>query len=476
MCDNWPATASFTLSSNQFCSNNTPIFFNGSSSSNEEFYQIIITESYNSTGTQLNQQNVISETFLGKVSEQLDLKQWYINHGRQWKCNTYYQVKLVTANSCSMANESVQMIKYTCPSINAGRDTILCCKDALTPPITIGTYQGGVTPPNTYDWVSSPSGTSSTSAQTAVQPTESTIYTLTLTDYYGCQSTDDVSIEFQGKIKLRLEYDSTIHFDCSKPQIPPLNCDPKIYAIPTPLDCKGNELTGYWLEKQKKELTYLWNTGETSASIFPKGGYTYYSVEVRNKCKVVRDTIWNIPYPSYFSQQIIDNVNQQMPFTPMIAPNSFTPNGDGVNDEFVIKEYVPGAANHVTTPAYHSYQYELTIYDRWGTVVQTKNSTKIKTIRGCANNGFLTQGEIKWDGKDNNGKLVQIGVYVYQLKLWNCVAPQGKSPSVLTNGHCGKYAWRFTLFPFPHIERQCVKWISTPSYISGSAATVTVIY
>ncbi|MEI6021243.1 MAG: gliding motility-associated C-terminal domain-containing protein, partial [Bacteroidota bacterium] len=66
----------------------------------------------------------------------------------------------------------------------------------------------------------------------------------------------------------------------------------------------------------------------------------------------------------------------------------FTPNGDGINDEFFLK------ANNLV-------QINIKIYDRWGNMVFDSNSDK---------------GNIRWDGKNANGQMVSEGVYFYELK------------------------------------------------------------
>lgn len=82
------------------------------------------------------------------------------------------------------------------------------------------------------------------------------------------------------------------------------------------------------------------------------------------------------------SGEVIINVNCAK-FT---VPNVFTPNGDGQNDEFVIK--AEGAES-----------YLINIYDRWG--VQVYSSTN---------------PAVYWDGKNKGGKMVSDGVYYYIIK------------------------------------------------------------
>ena len=66
-------------------------------------------------------------------------------------------------------------------------------------------------------------------------------------------------------------------------------------------------------------------------------------------------------------------------------PNSFTPNGDGFNDEFLGKGV--GIA-----------KFDLAIYDRWGIELFSTNNYR--------------EG---WEGRYKSGKYVPLGVYVYRV-------------------------------------------------------------
>jgi gliding motility-associated-like protein len=72
------------------------------------------------------------------------------------------------------------------------------------------------------------------------------------------------------------------------------------------------------------------------------------------------------------------------PYYTFFIPNAFTPNGDGLNDEFVIRgEYMA--------------QSSMSIFDRWGKVIYSQSST----------------GErISWDGRN-----VPNGVYIYSVQI-----------------------------------------------------------
>jgi gliding motility-associated-like protein len=69
------------------------------------------------------------------------------------------------------------------------------------------------------------------------------------------------------------------------------------------------------------------------------------------------------------------------------APNAFSPNGDGNNDEFCIK----GLSNCISS-------FEISIYNRWGEIVYSS-----------------TEADFCWDGK-YKGNTLDPAVFVYYLK------------------------------------------------------------
>ncbi len=74
-------------------------------------------------------------------------------------------------------------------------------------------------------------------------------------------------------------------------------------------------------------------------------------------------------------------------FYTMFVPNSFTPNGDGINDFFSIS-------------GFGMKTFAINIYNRQGSVVYTSS-----------NSNFV------WNGKDKNGNVLMEGNYVYQIEV-----------------------------------------------------------
>ncbi|MEL7119880.1 MAG: gliding motility-associated C-terminal domain-containing protein [Bacteroidota bacterium] len=91
---------------------------------------------------------------------------------------------------------------------------------------------------------------------------------------------------------------------------------------------------------------------------------------------------------------------------PVYVPNSFSPNGDGVNDRFQV------FSNYDPTTVIKKYS----IYDRWGELIYT------------ARNFTLSDSNLFWDGNYNSQKM-NAGVFVYVIEV-----EYGDGKSVLLTG------------------------------------------
>jgi len=124
-------------------------------------------------------------------------------------------------------------------------------------------------------------------------------------------------------------------------------------------------------------VSYLWNTGDTTANLFvkPMESITYFvDGEDSDHCHNV-DSVYIIVEENYS----------------VFIPNSFSPNHDGVNDEF-------------TCYGICLEHFELTIYDRWG-------------------NEIYNSIDKPWDGR-LNGLGVMEGVYIYKFKIKFCTGDE----------------------------------------------------
>ena len=124
------------------------------------------------------------------------------------------------------------------------------------------------------------------------------------------------------------------------------------------------------------DADYLWSNGSTAPllSVIDEGSY---SVTVSNFCGEAVDNI-NVVYDECDG---------------LFIPNAFTPDFDGINDEFV--PYSDGDFKQIV---------QFDIYTRWGELIFSK-SGNVTDLR-----------DFKWDGT-YKGKPVPTGVYVYVLDV-----------------------------------------------------------
>ncbi len=119
--------------------------------------------------------------------------------------------------------------------------------------------------------------------------------------------------------------------------------------------------------------TVLWSTGSTAPAIQASDSGLYW-VQVNNKECVGTDSV-------YLHRQYCD--------CPLMFPTAFTPNGDGVNDQFK-----PALA-----PACAVAEFKMQVYNRWG---------QLLFVSYRADEG--------WDGT-YNGRAADLGTYYYQLQM-----------------------------------------------------------
>lgn len=148
--------------------------------------------------------------------------------------------------------------------------------------------------------------------------------------------------------------------------------------------CK-DQTEGYILTTTSGGVTpykYLWNVGDTSANLYGRSNGNY-TITVSDSAGCTAEKLFTINFQRADCEQKV------------FVPQGFSPDGDGVNDAFVIE----GILNH---PDNH-----LRIYNRWGSVVYEKY--------GYKNDWQGTQEEGTSLGSDD-GRL-PTGTYYFILKL-----------------------------------------------------------
>ncbi|GLR17801.1 hypothetical protein GCM10007940_24160 [Portibacter lacus] len=78
---------------------------------------------------------------------------------------------------------------------------------------------------------------------------------------------------------------------------------------------------------------------------------------------------------------------------------TFSPNQDGVDDQLIINYKLPG----------NGYQVDIDIYDQYGRLVRTLINNEL----------FSEEGFVFWDGLNENGERLDIGIYFVVLEAYN---------------------------------------------------------
>jgi hypothetical protein len=92
-----------------------------------------------------------------------------------------------------------------------------------------------------------------------------------------------------------------------------------------------------------------------------------------------------------------------------VCPDPFSPDGDGFEDETMIIYDIPNADN-----------FEMAIYDIAG--------WKVKTL---IESGACIPGEIRWDGRDDAGRKLPVGIYIIHARIDGDTSMESKKTVVL---------------------------------------------
>jgi gliding motility-associated-like protein len=162
----------------------------------------------------------------------------------------------------------------------------------------------------------------------------------------------------------------------------------------------------------------------TAAVVYGSGNYSYFwnsnpaaSGNIGNTSSItvnpsVVTTYTVLVYDNVTGRAVQSSVvvGPEINGTPSVfVPNIFTPNGDGVNDTWQVRDASRGFG------PIHAYGYRLQVFDRWGGQKLDRSFTDTQF-----NSLGLMGGQIQWDGRDANGQGCVDGDYYYYVTLYNC--------------------------------------------------------
>lgn len=127
--------------------------------------------------------------------------------------------------------------------------------------------------------------------------------------------------------------------------------------------------------------SYVWDFGDNTPALFTDSAVVEYKY-----AKAGDYTVW---HKVIDNNLCVDSVSRQITIEDIFsAPNVFTPNSDGINDEFIV------TTNGVT-------RFSIDIFSRWGSLV------------------FKREGhqQIIWDGRMPDGSMVTPGTYYFVITV-----------------------------------------------------------
>lgn len=416
-------TAAYTLPKTEFCLAD-PIIADASTSIGVANYFWSVQESdinWNRYGVEVNQ------WFTG-VPSSINLTDFTNSKGLQFKCNTYYRIKLAVSGLCTDWIETTKLIKITCPNVTAGPDKCLSCsKDGSTTQLGQGNSTAvsyiwspsiGLNNPN----IGSPIHTN------GVVPYPIT-YTVTATGAGGCKNSDQVTIF------------------CQKPTI----------EITTNRHCCGIKLNS----QAQNYQNLVWSSGEKDVPEIDVHIGGTYTVTATNPCGTVTQSI-TVPGTSVLTGF----------FNPIAYNSKFYPpsGGSGLKDKLYIMDVINGNGASGIPNSYNATEYKLEIYNRWGNL--------FKTIEGSNCNGF-NNWTINWDGTDQNGNIVQQGQYVWKLYFKNCQYKEWTFPKERRFAKQTCLECKFSVFNWScGFMSKCKKWdpsVPTTEDVIISSGSVTLV-
>lgn len=277
-------------------------------------------------------------------------------------------------NGCPATSTTAVTQNVVPPAINNSALVYLPCGQTTT---IISANTATTSPTYSYTWAGPPGSAMSclggTACATSSVNMPGTYFVTILNTTNGCRSTNSVTV-VAGGINASFVADPANGFS------------------PLTVNFNNTSQTGSTLSGS---ITTLWNFGNGityttsgtaqsySVNGLPGASTIYQSAGSYTVLLVVTQSLGTVSCVGTASAVI----NVELP-SKMDVPNVFTPNGDGVNDTFVLQ------TTNLT-------EISCQIFDRWGVKMYDVKSEK---------------GNIEWDGKNLSKKDVPDGTYFYLLK------------------------------------------------------------
>ena len=337
---------------------------------------------------------------------------------------TVYTVTATDANGCT-GSTTVTVTVNTIPTISVASDTV--CFGHSKPLTATGAY--------TYTWAPATGLNSVTDPIVIASPPSSTTYTVTGTDKNGCVGTTTVLLTVIPSPVLTvtggnacpgdsitLTADGALTYIWSPAKWLNTTTGPKVVSHPvttttytvTGKSANGctstasgtatvNDLPVAGIKASPNPALVLYPTiqfSDNSTNDVVKWKWSFG--DVKESFSTKKDPVFTYPdsIESYVVQLIVTNQFGCLDTTQIIVdikgqysfyiPNTFTPNGDGINDGFMPKGTGVDASD-----------FEFWIFDRWGNLIWHTD------IWGYA-----------WDGRANGGEnIAQIDTYVWKVHV-----------------------------------------------------------
>lgn len=255
-----------------------------------------------------------------------------------------YQVTVTDVSGCE-ASDNIIITVNSLPQVQAVSDTVICGS---------GSVQLNVSGAINYQWSPVTYLSSTVIANPVSNPLADITYTVTGTDVNGCTGTDQVIVQVSKQPVASFDY--SVDFSC-------------------------NGLQLFTANKSTNAVNYLWDFGDGNISSEINPVHTYQLLQ--------NQTLQLIAINGSCSDTaIVQNISYQVPVFNNI-PDVLTPDGDGKNDCFEIKNIDSLASC-----------FHISIFNRWGNLVYESSNTAL-----C------------WDGKSDNGSDLPAAVYFYVITI-----------------------------------------------------------